>query len=422
MVYKVETKIKKRLLIISQPDSYRIAPYIHAAKRMELDVLIASRGEYSLISEVYEGLHIDLDDHKTALEIIGRAAQQRAFCGVLGSDDSTVELAAKVAARLNLPHNPPEAALLTRRKDLARAHLSLNACAVPINCLIDLDFPLEKQVAGLPWPCVLKPLNLSVSRGVIRVENQTEFFAACERIRPMIADLPDAFEKNHLLVEDYIDGFEVAYEGYLFEGELTTLVVFDKPDPLTGPYFEETIYVTPSRLDEKTQVKIKQRVAEACRAYGLITGPIHAELRINEADAWILEVACRTIGGDCARSLDAGQDFNLEELVISLATGSAVNVRAPDNARGVMMIPIKRSGILRRVEGLTAARAVTNIEKVDIVIREGNELVALPEGNQYPGYIFAQAETPQAVESALRESYEQLNFVVAPLFKLLDTR
>ncbi|VAW63597.1 Argininosuccinate lyase [hydrothermal vent metagenome] len=389
---------------------------------MGLDVLIASRGAYSLISEVYEGLHIDLDNHKTALEVIDKAAQQRAFCGVLGSDDSTVELAAKAAARLNLPHNPPQAALLTRRKDLARAHLSLNACAVPINCLIDLGSALEKQLVGLPWPCVLKPLNLSASRGVIKVNNQTEFVIACERIRPMIADLPDAFEKSHLLVEDYIDGFEVAYEGYLFEGVLTTLVIFDKPDPLTGPYFEETIYVAPSRLDEKIQEKIKQRVSEACRAYGLITGPVHAELRVNKADTWILEVACRTIGGDCARSLDAGQDFNLEELVISLATGRSVNLRPPCNARGVMMIPIRRSGILRRVEGLAAARAVTNIEKVDIVIREGNELIALPEGNQYPGYIFAQADTPQAVENALRESYAQLNFVVAPVVKLVDTR
>ncbi len=389
---------------------------------MGLDVLIASRGAYSLISEVYEGLHIDLGDHKTALEIIDRAAQQRPFSGVLGSDDSTVELAAKVAARLGLPHNPPEAALLTRRKDLARAHLSLNACAVPINCLIDLNLPLQKQVAGLPWPCVLKPLNLSASRGVIKVENHAQFFTACERIRPIIADLPDAFESSHLLVEDYIDGFEVAYEGYLFEGKLTTLVIFDKPDPLTGPYFEETIYVTPSRLDEKAQKKIKQRVVEACKAYGLVTGPIHAELRVNKKDAWILEVASRTIGGDCARSLDAGQDFNLEELVISLATGRPVNVTPPSNARGVMMIPIRQSGILRRVEGLAAARAVANIEKVDIIIREGNELIALPEGNQYPGYIFAQADTPQAVESALGEACEQLNFVVAPVFKLLDTR
>ncbi|VAW71921.1 hypothetical protein MNBD_GAMMA10-1283 [hydrothermal vent metagenome] len=389
---------------------------------MGLDVLIASRGAYSLISEVYEGLHIELDDHKTALEVIDKAAQKRAFCGVLGSDDSTVELAAKVAARLNLPHNPPQAALLTRRKDLARAHLSLNACPVPINCLIDLNRPLHKQVAGLPWPCVIKPLNLSASRGVIKVNNQAEFVVACERIRPMLADLPDVFEKSHLLVEDYIDGVEVAYEGYLFEGKLTTLVIFDKPDPLTGPYFEETLYVTPSRLDEKTQQKIKQRVFEACQAYGLTTGPIHAELRINSADAWILEVASRTIGGDCARSLDAGKDFNLEELVISLAIGSPVNISPPENARGVMMIPIKQGGILRRVEGLVAARAVANIEKVDIIFGEGNELIPLPEGNQYPGYIFAQADTPQAVEKALRASHEKLNFVVAPVFKLLDAR
>ncbi len=380
--------------------------------------MIASRGEFSLISEVHDGLNVDLDNAETSLASILQEADRTPFAGILGSDDSTVELAAMAAQTLGLPHNPPQAARLSRRKDLARAHLALAGCPVPLHYLINLCKTLQPQMAGLPWPCVIKPLNMSASRGVIRADSEAEFITACQRIKTIVADSRDDFEASHVLVEDYIDGIEVAYEGYLHNGELTTLALFDKPDPLQGPYFEETIYVTPSQLDDTTQSTIKQRVAQACAAYGLSTGPVHAELRVDEHDAWILEVASRTIGGDCARILDNGNDFNLEELVISLATGKPVDTSPPDDARGVMMIPIREGGILRRVEGITAARKVTGVEKVDIIIREGNELIPLPEGNQYPGYIFARGDSPDEVVCALREAHSRLNFVVAPVIKM----
>ncbi len=384
---------------------------------MGLSVQIASRGKHSLISEVHDGLHVDLDDQVAALADILQQAEKTPFAAVLGSDDSTVELAALAAKRLGLPHNPPAAAKLTRRKDLARAHLARRGCAVPAHGLIKLEQELNPQLENIHWPCVLKPVNLSASRGVIRANNPAEFYAAVTRIKKIIAESADEFEQQHLLVEEYIEGVEVAYEGYLQNGELTNLSLFDKPDPLTGPFFAETIYVTPSQLDETTQVKIHQCVDQACQAYGLMTGPIHAELRIDKRGAWILEVACRTIGGDCARSLDQ-DDFNLEEMTLALAMGKTIHTQPPKDARGVMMIPITQGGILRRVEGLSAAQKVEHIETVDITIRDGHELIPLPEGNQYPGYIFARAKTPEAVIKALREAYSKLNFVVAPAIRL----
>ncbi len=388
---------------------------------MGVDTLIASRGKHSLITEVSSGLHIDPDDGEAALQDILRQADLTPFDGILGSDDSTVELAAMAAQALGLPHNPPEAARLSRRKDLARAHLALADCPVPLHNLVDLQKPLERQAQGMPWPCVIKPLNLSASRGVIRVNNLDEFSAACERIRPILAEQTDPFLQSNLLVEQYIDGVEVAYEGFLHEGKLTTLTIFDKPDPLTGPFFEETIYVTPSQLDAGTQARIEHNVARACEAYGLTTGPVHAELRVDEDDAWILEVASRTIGGDCARILDQGSDFNLEELVISLAIGSPLANRPSEKARGVMMLPIRKGGILRRVEGVEAARKVRHIDRVDIIIRDGNELVPLPEGNQYPGYLFASASKVEDVTRALREACGKLNFVTAPMLRIDGT-
>jgi biotin carboxylase len=385
---------------------------------MGLKVLIASRGEHSLTTEINQGLNIDLDDHDSALGTILEEARARPFAGIIGSDDSTVELAAHAASRLGLPHNPPDAARLSRRKDLARSHLMLAGCPVPIHCLIDISKPLDRHIAGLPWPCVIKPVNMAASRGVIRADNEHEFRNACARIGSIIAESFDEFERSHVLVEDYIDGIEVAYEGYLQNGELHTLTVFDKPDPLTGPYFEETIYVTPSKLDADTLSMIRQRVAQACAAFGLITGPVHAELRVNATDAWILEVASRTIGGDCARTLDSGNNKTLEQLTVSLAIGAPVQHSPVEQSRGVMMIPIRQAGLLRRVEGILAAQKVPHIEKIDITISEGHELIPLPEGNQYLGFIFAQAESADDVIDALRKAHAKLNFVTAPIIKL----
>ncbi len=408
----------KRLLLISHHNSYRIAPYIKAAINLGLKVTIASEGKHSLVSEVAHGLHINFTDTEQALADIIKENARQPFAGILGSDDQTVELAAQVAQTLKLPHNPPDAARYSRRKDLARTQLTLTGCSVPIHHLLDLSTPIEKQLAGLPWPCVLKPLNMSASRGVIRVNNETEFISACRRIKKIISDSSDEFERNHLLIEEYIDGDEIAFEGFLLKGELKQITIFDKPDPLTGPYFAETIYVTPSSLSNIQQQNIKNTIQKACAAYDLKTGAIHAECRIDSNNkVWILEIASRTIGGDCARMLD-DKNFNIEELAVKLAIGESVSVNKLEQARAVMMIPITKKGLLRRVEGLLEARKIRHINKIDIIINEGHELVPLPEGNQYLGYIFANAQTREEVISAIRNAYSLLKFITAPVFKI----
>jgi biotin carboxylase len=408
----------KRLLLISHHNSYRIAPYVKAAHNLGLEVTIASQGKHSLVTEVANGMHIDFENIDAAIEEIIRENHKRPFAGILGSDDQTVELAAIAAKKLDLPHNPPEAAICSRRKDIARARLALAGCPVPLHCLLDINQPLQKQMAGLPWPCVIKPLNMSASRGVIRADSPEEFVTACERLRSIIAESQGEFERNHILVEQYIDGIEIAYEGFLQNGELETITIFDKPDPLTGPYFEETIYVTPSALTDELQQHLKQVIQKACKAYGLITGAIHAECRIDSnKEIWILEIASRTIGGDCARMLD-NENFNIEELAILLAINQPIEVKMPEQARGVMMIPIKKPGLLRRVEGLLQARKIEYIDSIDIAISEGHELIPLPEGNQYLGYIFASGDSAEEVTAAIRKAYTHLDFITAPVFKI----
>lgn len=412
-------KKNRRLLLISHHNSYRIAPYIKAARNLGLDVSIASEGEHSLVSEVANGIHINFTDLQITLAKILEENDRQAFCGILGSDDQTVELAAHIAGILGLVHNPVHSAACTRRKDIARSRLFEAGCPVPDHRLLDLQQPLEAQLNELTWPCVLKPLNMSASRGVIRADDIDQMKQAALRIQYIIEqESDDTFEQTHLLVEEYIDGIEIAFEGYLQNGTLEQITIFDKPDPLTGPYFAETIYLTPSSLSSERQSDIKDTIKKACDAYGLVTGAVHAECRIDkDGKVWILEIATRTIGGDCARILD-GDDFNLEELAVKLAIGDPVTPVAQDKVRAVMMIPIVKKGLLRRVEGLLDANRIEHIDSIDVIINEGHELTPLPEGNQYLGYIFASGGCRESVLCSVREAYATLNFVTAPVFTI----
>ena len=409
---------RTRVLLIAPHSSYRITPFLNAARQLGADVLIASQGEHSLVSAIAAGLRIDLQDHDAALQLILAAAQQQPFSAVIGTDDSTVELASRVAAALGLAHNPPHSACVTRRKDLARAELQRAGVPVPWHQCVDLTQPFESQCQDVPFPCVAKPLALSASRGVIRADNTDELKVACERIREIIANEETIEERTLVLVEQYIPGREVALEGLLHDGTLQVLALFDKPDPLEGPYFEETYYITPSRFEQSMQALARTRVAQACAAYGLRTGPVHAELRIHEGEAWVLEVAARTIGGQCARLLRFGTGYGLEEQVIAQALGQPLTPNTENGAAGVLMIPIPSGGVLRRVEGMLTAQRVLYIEDIEISVREGYELVPLPEGASYLGFIFARAPTPELAEQALREAHACLNIVVAPVWKV----
>jgi biotin carboxylase len=276
----------------------------------------------------------------------------------------------------------------------------------------------EAAAGRVAYPCVLKPTILAGSRGVIRADDPAAFVDAFRRIAAILAE-PDvtALEGAHeVLVEDFIPGREVALEGLLVGDELHVLALFDKPDPLDGPFFEETIYVTPSRLPGETQALIAAEVRWAARALGLTEGPVHAELRVNERGPWVVEIAARTIGGLCARTLRFGAGISLEELVVRHALGIEQDSLDREHpAAGVMMIPVPGSGVFRAVRGRETARAVPGIEDVVISAHPGQELVPLPEGSRYVGFIFARAESPQAVEAALRQGHRRLAFDLDPL-------
>ncbi len=412
----------KRILLIAPHGSYRTFAFINAAKQKNIDVLIASEGEHSVVSAYSEGLHIKFDEPDNAIAKMLKEAAKRPFSAVIGTDDSTTELASIVSKKLALPHNKPAAVQIAKRKDLARACLLDAGVKVPHFSIIDTNLRLSvlEQMSTLTFPVVVKPIGLSGSLGVIRANDAQELEIVCNRVATIIQLDKKLSPENYryLIIEEFIAGDEIAVEGILINSTFNLLSIFDKPDPLDGPYFEETYYITPSKLNKEQQTELIATLQSACDAYGLQEGPIHAECRINHAGIWIIEIAARTIGGLCGRLLQFGTGFNLEELVLAHAIGEPIptlDKQQESNASGVLMIPIPRHGILKRVEGLLAAQSIPLIDDVSIQIQPGYEVTPLPEGSSYLGFIFAVGESANQVEQALRDAHDCLTIVIAPL-------
>lgn len=408
--------MKPSVVLIAPYSSYRLVPYLQAIDDLNLQAIVVSQSRHMPISNNIVGVHVDFTLPEQAFEKIQLIAHSHQVVAVIGTDDATVELSARVAAELGLVHNRPDAVLYSRRKDLARDCLHKAGLDVPRFQCISIQDAIQNPQHQIGYPCVVKPLSLSGSRGVIRVNNVNEFRHACERIHRILQNepLPEE-EADRILIEQYIPGQEYAFEGILQNGQLTRLVLFDKPDALEGPFFEETYYIMPSRLPDSVQLQITDAIQRACTAYGLREGPVHAEVRLHQGKVWFLEIAARTIGGQCARLLRFGTGYNLEQLVVMYASGYRVELHGQDNAGGVLMIPIPGHGILRRVEGVMAALKIPYIEDLEISVREGYELVPLPEGDGYLGFIFARAPTAELAEQALRQAHACLQIITTPI-------
>jgi ATP-grasp domain/L-amino acid ligase C-terminal domain 2 len=401
----------KRLLLIGATTGYQTGVFAEAAKRLGFQLALATDRCHVLDDPWGDhALPLRFEDPEGAALTIAAEAK---VDGIVAVGDRPAYIAALAAQLLGIPYNSPGAVLACRNKFLARERFRAAGLLVPEFHRISLADGPHPAVASAKYPCVLKPLGLSASRGVIRANNPDEFAAAFRRIQALLADpeiarLHDQ-QDQFLQVESFIEGREFALEGILIQGKLQVLALFDKPDPLDGPYFEETIYVTPSRESAETQREIIRTTELAIKALGLTHGPVHAEMRVNSRGVWMLEVAARPIGGLCARVLPG-----LEDLILRHAAGEDVaGIAMPTPAAGVMMIPIPREGIYVAVEGLDNVRATLGIEDILITAKQGQKLVPLPEGNTYLGFIFARSDSSGAVEQALRDSHAKLRFEIA---------
>jgi len=411
------------VLLLMTPRTYRASAFLDAAQRLGIDAIKVVDMPAPLADAWDFRFGVEFSDLERATRTITEFYAAQPFDAILSVDDSATLLAARASAALGLPHNSPEAAEAARNKHVMRALLKKGGVPVPEFRLCSTADDARAMADQMHYPCVVKPLMLSGSQGVMRADDPDQFVAVVDRLARLLRSIDGHSDPKSFLVEDFIPGFEVALEGILSRGELKVLALFDKPDLLDGPFFEETIYVTPSRLPDEVQRSIVACASDAARALGLREGPLHAELRINEAGPWLIEVAGRSIGGLCSRTLRFAHsaDASLEELILRQACGMEIEAFDREKrAGGVMMIPIPGAGLLKRVAGVEDAKAVPGIEDVQITARLNYPLVPLPEGDSYVGFIFARGMSPDQVEAALREAHCRLRFEVEESIPLMQ--
>lgn len=408
----------RRLLFVSSATSYRNHAFIRAADQLQIEWMLMC-DHLPMGMPTTQCCVVDFAD-STLYNTVRSHHQITPFVAVLALDDSGAQVAVRIAEALALPHNSLAATHAARNKYAMRCALQHAHIPLPWFACYHATTPVAEILAHIPFPCVIKPLELNGSRGVIRANTPQEFMVARARVCALLAEIYVDKGAHHFLVESFIPGIEVALEAVLDGGELTPLALFDKPDPLDGPLFEETIYVTPSRLSAEIQAEILRVTTQAAQAIGLYMGPLHAELRINDTGVYVVEVAGRSIGGLCSQTLQFGSDESLEMLILRQAVGQLIGrPQRNTGAGGVMMIPIPCSGILQRVDGVATASALPGIASIEITAPLHRAIRTLPEGESYLGFIFARGTTPEEVEAALRTAHAALTILITPDIPLL---
>ncbi|MQA31480.1 MAG: ATP-grasp domain-containing protein [Luteitalea sp.] len=422
------------VLLFATTTGYQTRAFGEAAERLGVELVFATDRCNVLEDPWRDGaLPIRFSDEAAATAAIVDAAKARRFDGVLAVGDRPTVIAAGVAERLGLAWHPRSAAVAAGNKRLTRDRLQ--AAGLPVPWFVEHPLMIDPDsIARLPFPCVVKPIALSGSRGVMRVNDGQELRAAIARLRTLLESPDIRGERNpahqRILIEGFIAGREYAIEGLMNHGTFDLLAIFDKPDPLDGPFFEESIYLTPSRGARALQRAIAAAVGDAAAALGLRHGPIHAECRAHEHGVFVLEVAARPIGGLCARALRfdrrqaarPGDPIALEELLLRHALGeSSLSWTREVPASGVMMIPIPRRGVFRGVTGIEDANATALVTAVHITAKPDQLLLPLPEGASYLGFIFARGDDVTDVERALRAAHQRLAFTIEADLQMLQS-
>lgn len=411
-----------RVLLLATTTGYQTRSFGEAAERLGVDLVFAT-DRCQVLDDPWgdRALPIRFADEEWSTYALIDFARTTRIDGVLAVGDRPTVIAGQVLEVLGLPGHPAEAARTARNKLLSRTRLRAASMRVPFFRPVAIDADVHALAESISFPAVLKPLALSGSRGVVRVNSKQELVAAFYRLRSLF-QAPDIRatrdeSSDMILIEGFIEGHEYAVEAVINHGALQVLAIFDKPDPLDGPFFEETIYVTPPSIPSQVEAAIVSAVAQGAFALGLRHGPVHAECRVLGEEVWLLEVAARPIGGLCARSLRFTRSgsplISLEELLLRHAIGEPVDSWTREStASGVMMIPIPRRGVFRRAVGLEHARAVCGVDDVRITAKTDQLLLPVPEGASYLGFIFAHGEDARAVERALREAHARLQFTI----------
>ena len=419
-----------RVLLLATTTGYQTRMFTEAAAALDIEIVYATDRCDHLDDPWRDGaIPVRFHEEWRSVDAILKALESRPVSGVVVVGDRPSVMAAHVARLLDLPGHPPDAAVIARDKRLSRERLKAAGLPVPDFFAVPAAIDPETILSRLTFPVVIKPTVLSGSRGVIRADDALSFVTAFARVRRLLAssdvrELHDP-ESDVIQIETFIPGSEFALEGVMEHGQLHTLAIFDKPEPLDGPFFEESIYVTPSRVNVGIGRQIEDVVARAVKALGLYHGPVHAEVRVNSRGVYVLEVAARPIGGLCSKALrfvkPGEAPVGLEHLLMRLATGERVaDWHREADASAVMMIPIPRSGVFKGIAGVAEAKAVAGIDEILVTAKPDQHLIALPEGSSYLGFIFAHGPTPEAAEQSVRAAHGRLQVSIAPWLKVLE--
>jgi biotin carboxylase len=427
MVRTVRT-VPKRVLLLATTTGYQTRMFAEAASKAGVELIYATDRCDQLDDPWSDGaIAVRFHEEGKSVDAVLKAVDARPVHAIVAVGDRPTVMAAYLSRLLGLPGHPPDAAAAARDKRLMREKLKNAGLPTPSFITVPVSVDAMSLLDRLAFPVVVKPTVLSASRGVIRADDRLSFATAFDRLRRLLAstevrELRDP-ESAIVQIEEYVAGPEYALEGVLENGVLRPLAIFDKPDPMDGPFFEETIYVTPSRLGPGARRQIEEAVAAAAAALGLHHGPIHAECRVNSRGVFVLEVAARPIGGLCAKALRferAGISIGFEEFLLRHALGEQMgDWHREQRASAVMMIPIPRSGVYRRVDGVETANHVPHVEEITITAKPDQQLLALPEGASYLGFIFARADAPALAERAVRDAHARLRFTIDPLIAVL---
>jgi biotin carboxylase len=405
---------RPRILLVLSSHTFRAGAFLDACRRLGVAVTVATDGPLAPLDlDPGAALAIDLAHPEKAAAQSIRFSASYPIAAAIAAEDEGAPAAAAIGEALQLRGHPLAAVQTARDKHAARTKVWEAGLATPPFALFSTADDPETIAGRLPYPCVLKPTTLSASQGVIRADDEASFVAAWLRLRAILKR-PGLFPpgdpaSDRILVEGYLPGDEVAVEGLVTEGRFRTLAIFDKPDPLVGPHFEETIYVTPSRLSARRRRAAVAAAQDAAAVLGLRDGPLHAEVRVQGEAATLVEIAPRSIGGLCSRALRFRGGRSLEDLLLLHALGRPTAELARERrASGVMMIPIPGAGILRSVKGVDRVEGIPGIEEVRLTIPPGSYVEPAPEGHQYLGFVFARGRRPQEVEWALRRARRAL--------------
>lgn len=395
-----------RAVVVLPTTTYRAADFLMASESLGIDLVVASEEPPPFdMGDRY--VQINCDNVELAAKRISELGDEITLDGVVAADESGVEIVALTGTALGLRANSPQAAAASRNKALMRQLLQAFEVPQPPWTVLDGD---DEPIDGMTFPVVMKPLTRSASQGVIRVDRAEDLASTATRIRSILGD------DEPLLVEGFMTGEEIAIEGLVTAGELTVLAMFDKPDTSEGPYFPETIMVTPSSLSKRSQEECERVAAHAVRALGLTYGPVHIELKVDDDQVKVIEVAARSIGGLCSRTLSFGlMGTTLEALILRNAIGlDKPELHREDHASGVLMIPIPKSGTLTGIEGEEAVKAIDGVTGMEFTLRIGDRVRAAPEGDSYLGFVFARGANPDDVHSSLRLAANLLKVEVEP--------